>query len=354
MGVMTLIGHNGSVTDLKFDQYRLITSSDDGSIILWHLDSMKKYKPHISKNKKYEQANERYTFFPTTKEEQKNDDDNDDDVDAEEQKSPILDAMTTEDDDDRESDSSVSTTQSIQKNDNNKLQLNNLFNLNENWNMNGTKLSAWRHSFISSFGQSMKNKLNLLNKKKDKKMHFHNTNSIQKLQNHHYSKDLNFKRLSFQGHGGPIWALDFDNELLVSGSYDKCIKIWNISNANCRATLRGHSEWVSGIKLSQKYILSCSWDASIRLWKLDDTRYSGKCISTLQSASGNAIYCIQWSRDKNFIVSGCRHQAVQVWDTRKSKMIKTFMGHTKQVYCLQMTNNLILSGSADRSIKMWD
>lgn len=216
--------------------------------------------------------------------------------------------------------------------------------------MNDTKLSAWRHSFVASFGQSFKKRLT---KTKKKKIVLDN-DSMQRIQNHHYSADLNFKRLSFQGHGGPIWALDFDNEVLVSGSYDKCIKIWSILNGNCRATLRGHSEWVSGIKLRHKYIASCSWDATIRIWKLDETRYSGQMLTKLISQNGNAIYCIEWSRDKNFIVSGCRHQAVQIWDLQKEKMIKTFMGHTKQVYCLQMTNNLILSGSADRSIKMWD
>ena len=435
--VMTLIGHNGSITDLKFDEYRLITSSDDGSIILWHLNNMKKWKPKSKNkhhNKKYNERyrkqlekgsdsdsnsnnnpTPRYKFFPT-KEEKKNDNDEDDDDENENKydddnnsnksktpsrphspfirdpkpskdqhqhkeffprapaankiKSPPL--IPTEDDNDSDSlSSSVSTSQSIVniaarkakqanggKNDTQgNLQLNNLYHLNDDWSINDTKLSAWRHSFVTSFGQSFKNRLTMLKPAKKKATKTWgkqlDTQSMM-IQNHHYSKDLNFKRLAFQGHGGPIWALDFDHELLVSGSYDKCIKIWNILNGNCRATLRGHEEWVSGIKIRHKHILSCSWDASIRLWKLDDTRFSGKCVSKLQSQSGNAIYCIQWSVDKNFIVSGCEHQAIQVWDLQKEKMIKTFMGHTKQVYCLQMSNNLILSGSADRTIKMWD
>lgn len=113
-------------------------------------------------------------------------------------------------------------------------------------------------------------------------------------------------------------------------------------------------EWVSGVKLHHRSILSCSWDASIRLWKLDNERMNGTCVSTLQSSAGNAIYCIEWSYDRQFVISGCRHKAVQIWDLENSKMIRTFMGHLKQVYCCQMLENIILSGSADRSIKMWD
>merc|ERR1719242_1728482 len=273
--------------------------------------------------------------------------------------------LSTEDEDNQSDSStqSMSTSQSQMASRQNEdvsqamahLQLTNLYHLNENWNMNDTKLSAWRHSFVTSFGGAIRNRLTMLkpNRSTRRKVGREQVDS-RLLQNHHYSKDLNFKRLSFQGHGGPIWALDFDHELLISGSYDKCIKIWNISNGNCRATLRGHEEWVSGVQLRHKHILSCSWDASIRLWKLDDTRFGGKCIATLQSQSGNSIYCVEWSADRNFIVSGCRSQAVQVWDLRKEQMIKTFMGHTKQVYTVKMSNNLVLSGSADRTIKMWD
>lgn len=264
------------------------------------------------------------------------------------QPSPPAIFSQTEDDVDSDS-SSVSTTVSTTATSHSQgpnaseamahLQLNNLYHLNENWNMNDTKLSAWRHSFVTSFGSAFRNRLTMLKPGRTRKSQKSGTKTwgnkldtdSRLLQNHHYSKDLNFKRLSFQGHGGPIWALDFDHELLVSGSYDKCIKIWNILNGNCRATLRGHDEWVSGVQLRHKYILSCSWDASIRLWKLDENRFGGKCISTLQSQSGNAIYCVEWSADRNFIVSGCRSQAVQVWDLRKGQMIKTFMGHTKQV-----------------------
>ena len=117
---MTLIGHKGSVTDLKFDEYRLITCSDDGSIVLWHLDSMKKWKPK-SKNSKYSPYHERlrkqlergdevdpaperrYTFFPT-QEERKDDGENQEeqDSDLEDENDRKYDDLEVEHDQDRD------------------------------------------------------------------------------------------------------------------------------------------------------------------------------------------------------------------------------------------------------------
>ncbi|ETO13541.1 hypothetical protein RFI_23837 [Reticulomyxa filosa] len=171
---------------------------------------------------------------------------------------------------------------------------------------------------------------------------------------HHKQSQLNFKKQTF------------------------CIKLWNIKNGNCISTLRGHDEWISGLKLREHQMLSCSWDNTIRLWSLDflndwtensnaahNANKSAKLTMTLQSSPGNAIYCMHWSDDGNTVVCGTRHQSIEMWDLNKQSLVRTFMGHTKQVYCLQMQTlcnhlqqdthcSLIVSGSADRSIVMWD
>ena len=51
------------------------------------------------------------------------------------------------------------------------------------------------------------------------------------------------------GHGGPVWCVDFYKDLLVSGSYDKTIKVWNMRSGQNLCTLRGHTSWVSCVKV---------------------------------------------------------------------------------------------------------
>mgnify|MGYP002804090912 FL=1 len=56
----------------------------------------------------------------------------------------------------------------------------------------------------------------------------------------------------------------------------------------------------------------------------------------------------------NLLVSGSKDQ-VTAWNIKGRSHCKlmTFVGHTKPVYCVEMLGDVILSGSRDRSIKIW-
>jgi len=72
--------------------------------------------------------------------------------------------------------------------------------------------------------------------------------------------------------------LSEDKTTLFSGSADKTIKIWNLSNYTCIKTLEGHSTWVNIILLFRPGLLcSVSLDSLIKFWDIE----SGKCIHTL-------------------------------------------------------------------------
>ena len=61
----------------------------------------------------------------------------------------------------------------------------------------------------------------------------------------------------------------FDINLLVSGSLDHTIRIWNITNSICLNTLSGHRDSISSIiKLNNFQIASTSSDKSIVIWNL--------------------------------------------------------------------------------------
>jgi len=56
---------------------------------------------------------------------------------------------------------------------------------------------------------------------------------------------------------------------LVSGSFDKLIKIWNYTNGNCLKTLNGHKGNIySLIKINENQFLSGGADKSIKMWSV--------------------------------------------------------------------------------------
>eukprot|EP00607_Mallomonas_marina_P009423 CAMPEP_0182419568 /NCGR_PEP_ID=MMETSP1167-20130531/3994_1 /TAXON_ID=2988 /ORGANISM="Mallomonas Sp, Strain CCMP3275" /LENGTH=570 /DNA_ID=CAMNT_0024594561 /DNA_START=104 /DNA_END=1816 /DNA_ORIENTATION=+ len=162
------------------------------------------------------------------------------------------------------------------------------------------------------------------------------------------------KLRTFHGHGGPVWCLDYDpvSEQLVSGSYDRTLKVWDTCSGSCVHTLRGHTGWVSSLMLlkGQDKAVSSSWDCTVRMWSLED----GELLHTLSSGPGNALYCVGASADGRTVGAGCRQAQVQRWDTETGIPREPLLGHSKEVHCLQLCDRVVLSGSGDASVKVWE
>lgn len=89
------------------------------------------------------------------------------------------------------------------------------------------------------------------------------------------------KNVLFRGHTKDVLSVAFSdtNKHIVSGSRDKTIKVWNVIG-RCAATLSagkkaGHTEWVTCVRVSTSnqgtmpsYIVSASWDKTVKIWNL--------------------------------------------------------------------------------------
>jgi WD40 repeat protein len=57
------------------------------------------------------------------------------------------------------------------------------------------------------------------------------------------------------GHNGMINSFDFSANILVSGSSDAAIKVWNINTGRCYSTLLGHTDEVSKVIILNDYLV---------------------------------------------------------------------------------------------------
>lgn len=57
-----------------------------------------------------------------------------------------------------------------------------------------------------------------------------------------------------------------------------------------------------------------------------------------------------------FIVSGSDDRTIKVWNLKSGKELMTLMGHSGNVYSVDISFNgkYIVSGSGDMAIKIWD
>merc|ERR1712137_190038 len=183
----------------------------------------------------------------------------------------------------------------------------------------------------------------------------------------------------FSQHTGSIECLDVnpENDKFISGSFDNTMKVWDLvknpesngtdhdpdSNPKRRKheierfpliTLEGHVGCVSSVNwVEEGKCVSGSWDHSIRVWDLP----SGICTDKYHC--GTPIYSLSYNKSNNLILTGHADRTIRLWDPRsKENVIKSqFKSHKAWVPGVQWhpTNSFYFaSASHDGTIKVWD
>ncbi|RCH86194.1 hypothetical protein CU097_008324 [Rhizopus azygosporus] len=98
-----------------------------------------------------------------------------------------------------------------------------------------------------------------------------------------------------------------DNPIIISGSLDNTIKVWDLATGNCIRTLFGHVEGVWGLAYDTLRIVSGSHDSTIRVWDLSN----GRCMHALEGHIG-PVTAVALSDTK--IISTSDDGDVRIWD----------------------------------------
>lgn len=147
--------------------------------------------------------------------------------------------------------------------------------------------------------------------------------------------------------------------MLLSGSRDKSLIIWNLTRDETaygypKRSLKGHSHIVSDCVISSDgaYALSSSWDKTLRLWELS----TGNTTRTFVGHT-NDVLSVSFSADNRQIVSGSRDRTIKLWNTLGDcKFTITDKGHTDWVSCVRFSPNpqnpIIVSAGWDKLVKV--
>jgi WD40 repeat protein len=160
---------------------------------------------------------------------------------------------------------------------------------------------------------------------------------------------------TLEGHTSRINAvsLSADNQILVSGSADQKVILWNPITGSKQKTLAGHSDWVNAVVISpnRHIIASSSNDKKIQIWHPE----TGKILRTIK---GNTDFIRALSTDVNgkVLVSSGDDKTIKVWNLNDGKVFHSLTGHSSLVRTLALSQdgNIVVSGSDDQTIKIWN
>jgi len=198
---------------------------------------------------------------------------------------------------------------------------------------------------------------------------------------------------SLTGHTKNVLCLCLISEnKLVSGSEDKTLKIWDISNKKCSNTISGNFQRIDSllplqdnilivgtyniikiinietkeeisslmghqksicsiIRISNVLIASSSYDNSINIWNIQKNEYTFSLLG-----HDSPVFCILLLRDGKLISgSGSWDKSLKIWNLEKRKCECTLIGHKREVRDIkQLNNGWIITASNDKTIKVWD
>ncbi|PHH64744.1 hypothetical protein CDD81_4006 [Ophiocordyceps australis] len=153
---------------------------------------------------------------------------------------------------------------------------------------------------------------------------------------------------TFKGHENGVTCLQFDDNVLATGSYDTTIKIWNVETGEEIRTLRGHSAAVRTLQFDDSKLISGSFDKSIKIWNWQ----TGECLSTLQCHTDGVL---SLHYDGCTLASGSIDRSVKIFsfDTKQTFCLR---GHTDWVNHVRIDSpsRTVFSASDDMSVKLWD
>lgn len=108
--------------------------------------------------------------------------------------------------------------------------------------------------------------------------------------------------------------------ILVSGSDDCTLKLWDVSNQTCLQTWRGHTHRIDSITNSpdEPILATGSNDGTVKLWN----RHTGECLRTLHHTP-DPIRALAFSTDGKILAIGTCEGTIQFWNMQIAKYQET-------------------------------
>ncbi|CAG9937267.1 unnamed protein product [Clonostachys rosea f. rosea IK726] len=160
----------------------------------------------------------------------------------------------------------------------------------------------------------------------------------------HFEAGSNIREI--RAHQDSITALDFDAPFgtMATAALDDTVRVWDLNAGRCMGHLQGHTASVRALQIEDNILATGSMDATIKLWDLSRSRYDPHGGLGKDDAEEDAI---AWENPDD-----------QPVDPPEGSMdnceLYTLRAHVDEITALHFRGDVMVSGSADKTIRHWD
>ncbi|KNC84022.1 hypothetical protein SARC_03756 [Sphaeroforma arctica JP610] len=141
-------------------------------------------------------------------------------------------------------------------------------------------------------------------------------------------------------------CLQFDKKKVIAGCVDGGIRILCLCTGACVRKIDAHRGQVNTLQFDDLNLVSGGSDSIVQVWSF----VTGRC--TQLKGHTDAVTCVRLHSGK--VLSGSEDRTLKLWDLQTMICQTTFTGHKDTITCAQLSHNIVVSGSLDNTIKIWD
>ncbi|XP_006457834.1 hypothetical protein AGABI2DRAFT_148368 [Agaricus bisporus var. bisporus H97] len=158
------------------------------------------------------------------------------------------------------------------------------------------------------------------------------------------------------GHANMIYCVQLytypqtNKQVIFTGSRDKTVREWNLKTGEVERVFEGeHTESVLSLCVKDGWMVSAGSDWRVVVWNLD--RSKNGAVKVLRDHS-DSVLCVRLDDQK--LVSCSKDRTVRVYTFPGLDLLHVLGGHRAAVNAISLSNGLLVSGSGDRSMNVWD
>ncbi|OMO49981.1 hypothetical protein CCACVL1_30728 [Corchorus capsularis] len=169
------------------------------------------------------------------------------------------------------------------------------------------------------------------------------------------------KRLWIE-HADSISCLTICNGLIYSGSWDKTLKVWRISDLKCLESIKAHDDAINSLVACKGIVYSASADGKVKAWGKGGGKEGKKSQShslqgILEGHKDISLNSVVVSEDGKWVYGGGSDGFIMGWEGKSDftswKLVSETKAHHMAVLCMCLMGEFLCSGSADKSIVIW-